>query len=322
MTGVATAIAGAAIVGGVVASRSASKAGKIAEETGESQIAELRAAREQAERLGAPFVALGTAASGALGEFLGFPQAAQPGSALGPTQGQAPLSPRMVEFINAFGTPEQKNRLLLSQSAQPQANVLDPNRVIEPAEGGEFLPTPSLSSSLEEINPVVSFLREQGFEAIQESAAAQGRLGAGGTLKDLARFNAGLESTIIPGLQQQRFNQDLLKRQQEFNELFNVTGLGANVAAGQGTQAVNTATGVANVLGQVGAGQQQAVAGQAGAVTGTLSNLAGIAGAFPSLFGGGGGGGGGGTAPGTFNIPPFEIPNQTPDFGTATGPTF
>jgi len=135
-----------------------------------------------------------------------------------------------------------------------------------------FLQDPT--QQLAEINPVVDFLRQQGFEQIQESAAAQGRLGAGGTLQDLSRFDVGLLSTVVPQLQNQRFNQ-----------LFNVAGLGANVAAGQGTQALGTASNIGNLLGNVGAAQAGGVAGQAGAITGGIQNVAAGFGAFPNLFG-------------------------------------
>lgn len=96
-------------------------------------------------------------------------------------------------------------------------------------------------SQLEEINPLVSFLRDEGFDQIQESAAGRGRLGSGGTLKDLTKFNTNLASTIVPQLQNQKFNQ-----------LFNLLGLGANAATGQGTAALNTATNTSNLLGNTG----------------------------------------------------------------------
>lgn len=141
------------------------------------------------------------------------------------------------------------------------------------------------NQGLEQINPVVDFLRKEGFEDIQESAAAGGRLGAGGTLKDLTQFNTDLTSTIVPQLQNQRFNQ-----------LFNVLGLGQNAAAGQGSAALSTGTNISNLLGQsgnaqaggiIGAGNAQAQGriGQTNALTGTISNIAGGLGAFGG-FGG------------------------------------
>ena len=185
-------------------------------------------------------------------------------------------------------------------------------------------PIPGMEQ-LDEINPVVAFLREQGFDAIQESAAAHGRLGAGGTLKDLAAFDAGLNSTIVPQLQQQRFNQGVTQfnqratqfnqgstlynqvlqannqaldaNQQGYNQLYNLVGMGSNASAGQATAALNTGTNVANVLGQnaathgnaaiqYGKAQADNYINTANAVGNFAANVApGIAGAFPSLFG-------------------------------------
>jgi len=119
-----------------------------------------------------------------------------------------------------------------------------------------------------EINPIVDFLRQEGFEQIQESAAARGRLGAGGTLKDLTRFSENLASTVAPQLQQQRFNQ-----------LFNVAGLGANVAAGQGTAGLQTASNVTNLLGNIGGARAGGAQQQANILGGTLGNVLGIEGA-------------------------------------------
>ena len=133
-------------------------------------------------------------------------------------------------------------------------------------------------AGLEEINPIVDFLRTEGFEQIQESAAARGRLGAGGTLKDLTQFNTDIASTVAPQLQNQRFNQ-----------LFNVLGLGQNAAAGQGTAALSTSSNISNLLGNKGAAQAAGKIGQTNAITGGIQNVLGAAGAFPNMFGGGGG---------------------------------
>ncbi len=162
------------------------------------------------------------------------------------------------------------------------------------------------SQGLEEINPIVDFLRGEGFEQIQESAAARGRLGAGGTLKDLTRFNTNLASTVVPQLQNQRFNQ-----------LFNVLGLGSNAAAGQGTAALSTGTNISNLLGNVGQAQAGGAIGRSNAITNTLQNLGSAAGAFPNLFSGGGGG----VTP-VPNSAFSTATNLTPQAIQGTGPLF
>ena len=138
-----------------------------------------------------------------------------------------------------------------------------------------FLQDPS--AGLEQINPVASFLQEQGFSSIREGGAGGGR----NVDQDLSRFQTGLTSTLVPQFQQQRFNQ-----------LFNVLGAGQNAAVGQGQAALTTGSNVSNLLGNIGQAQAGAAQQRAAANQGLLSNVSSLAG-----FGLGGGFGGGGGAP-------------------------
>jgi len=117
-------------------------------------------------------------------------------------------------------------------------------------------------AGLDEISPVVDILRNQGFEQIQESAAARGRLGAGGTLKDLTKFNTDLATTVIPQLQNQRFNQ-----------LFNVLGLGQNAATGQGTAALQTGSNISNFQRDTGIARSNEAINRSNAFTNTLGSF-------------------------------------------------
>lgn len=130
-------------------------------------------------------------------------------------------------------------------------------------------------AGLEQINPVVDFLRKEGFEDIQESAAAGGRLGAGGTLKDLTQFNTDLTSTIVPQLQNQRFNQ-----------LFSVLGMGQNAAAGQGSAISNTANNISGFESNIGGIRGNEAINRSNALTGALSSFSqGVgSGMFNNLF--------------------------------------
>jgi len=163
-----------------------------------------------------------------------------------------------------LGIAEQRSaRLAAEERLQPFADIgLEAGTQLQ-----NLLADPS--QGLEEINPIVSFLRDEGFEQIQESAAAGGRLGAGDTLKDLTRFNTNLGATIVPQLQNQRFNQ-----------LFNVLGQGQNAATGQATSALQTGANVSNLLGQAGTAQAQGIIGQQNALTGGLNTIASGIGAF------------------------------------------
>lgn len=208
------------------------------------------------------------------GFAIGGPAGAAVGAAVGGAiAGEAAAGEAAAagERAAAGGIAEQRAaRLAFEERTEPfrQAGLAGAEQLTS------FLQDPT--QQLEQINPIVSFLRDQGFEQIQESAAARGRLGAGGTLQDLTRFNLDLSATVAPQLQNQRFNQ-----------LFNVAGLGANVAAGQGTAGLQTAGNIGNLLGQAGRAEAGGIAGTTSAILGGVENLASAAGAFPNIFGGG-----------------------------------
>jgi len=156
---------------------------------------------------------------------------------------------------------------------------------------------PSFNEQIDEINPILSILREQGFTQIQEAAAARGALGAGGTLKDLTKFNTDLATLIVPQLQQQRSDQNqrqlgnLLnvrqlenqEKSQEFGNLFNLLGLGANVTVGQGTAGINAAAGISNLHQDIGTSKANRAIGKANVITEGIENV-------QESFGGGFGG--------------------------------
>lgn len=91
------------------------------------------------------------------------------------------------------------------------------------------------------LNPLIDFVskgpeseleRTEGFTQIQNSAAANGKLRSGGTLKALTEFNSMLNSR---------------NRNSRFNELFNLATLGSNAAARQSTNTLNTASQVGDL---------------------------------------------------------------------------
>ncbi len=91
-----------------------------------------------------------------------------------------------------------------------------------------------------------SFERSQGFEDIQQSAAAGGKLRSGETLGALTEFSAGLN---------ERF------RNSRFNRLLQLANLGQTSAAGQANIGVRTGENISSLL--VGQGDVRA-AGQVG----------------------------------------------------------
>lgn len=130
---------------------------------------------------------------------------------------------------------------------------------------GDLEPFRNLGASV--TNPLLEFVlngpesdfeRTEGFEQIEKSAAAGGKLRSGGTLKDLTAFNNGLNSR---------------NRSQQFGELFNLASLGSNAASGQGTATLSTAGNISDIT--IGRGDAQAAGqvSQGNAAGQTLSDL-------------------------------------------------
>lgn len=298
----AVAVAGATIVGGAISSRGSRDAADAQSRASREGIDEQRQARESFERRTEPFRQVGLSAALPILNLLGI---APPDNllindtdTLNPTDDRVLLEGRIrnidreIEEFESERTQRRGGRGFTSSSARQarseRRNALTSERqelqtqldaliaaqeaqqeiqdVSQPTQG-QLVPS-GTDPLLSQINPLVSFLRDEGFEDIQEAAAAQGRLRSGGTLEDLTRFNTQLASTVVPQLQQQRFNQ-----------LFNLLGLGSNVATGQGTAGLQTAGNIAGLQQSIGAAQAAGSIGQANALSGTIGDLAGIFGA-------------------------------------------
>lgn len=265
-------VGGGAILGGAIQANAAGSAADAAGDAADSAIAEQRAARLAFDERVNPFVNFGTDAANELSRFLGISggdaqtQVFRDARNKQNQQLKKLRAERKERIAGGHGTVNVDKRIAKTQLRQERAiENLREQQAISTAPSQLQDPTQQLA----EINPVLSFLRDQGFEAIQESAAAGGRLGAGGTLKDLTQFNTDLTSTIVPQIQNQRFNQ-----------LFSAAGLGANAAAGAGSAALSTAANIGNL--QTGAGQAQAggIIGQSNAFTGGIQNALGAFGQF------------------------------------------
>ena len=106
--------------------------------------------------------------------------------------------------------------------------------------------------------PETNFERTAGFEDIQQSAAAGGKLKSGGTLGALTEFNAGVN---------ERF------RGNRFNELFRLANLGQSSAAGQANIDVRTGENISSAL--IGQGDNNAagIIGAANNTRGTIKDI-------------------------------------------------
>lgn len=125
-------------------------------------------------------------------------------------------------------------------------------------------------------DPSYQFRLQQGQDAIQSSAAAQGGLLSGATLKALQNY--GQESASQEyGNAYNRFNADQTNR---YNRLSNLVGIGQNAAAQVGNAGAQTAQAVAN---NTMAGANSIAAGQVGSAnawSGAANNLGSMAAAY------------------------------------------
>lgn len=129
-------------------------------------------------------------------------------------------------------------------------------------------------------DPSYQFRLQQGQNAIQSSAAAQGGLLSGATLKALQNYGQESASQEYSNAYN-RFNADQTNR---YNRLSNLVGIGQNAAAQQGNAGAQTAQAVANNT-MAGANAQAAGTIAAGNRTANnFSSLLGAAGTIGGLF--------------------------------------
>lgn len=139
-------------------------------------------------------------------------------------------------------------------------------------------------------DPGYQFRLGQGVEAIDRSAASQGMLNSGGTLKAQARYGQGLAS-------------------EELNNIFNrnnvLAGYGLNAAQGNATVGTAGTEGINNALLRATLGRSSAYADKANTNQGLWGGIAGAAqSAVGNILGGGNSFGGYG------NASAFTDPNQ------------
>lgn len=109
-----------------------------------------------------------------------------------------------------------------------------------------------------EETPGQRYIRQQGTDAIQASAAAQGGLFSAATMGDLGRSNSDYASTF---------------RDQHLNRLAGLSDSGQQAAAMQATSGANAAAGVSNALAARGNASAAGAIGMGNAFTGGLENV-------------------------------------------------
>lgn len=125
-------------------------------------------------------------------------------------------------------------------------------------------------------DPSYQFRLNEGLDAVQSGAAAQGGLLSGATLKALQGYGQDMASQEYQNAYN-RFNADQTNR---YNRLSNIVGLGQNAAAQQGNAGMQTAQAVAN---NTMSGANAQAAGQIAAGNRTANNFGSVLGAATSI---------------------------------------
>jgi hypothetical protein len=148
-------------------------------------------------------------------------------------------------------------------------------------------------------DPGYAFDLSQGNQAIQRSAAAQGTLESGGTLKDLTQYSQGMASNEF----QNAYNRWQTTNQSRFSNLSTLAGMGQQAGVNQqANQNFETQNQTADIIGAGNA--------RAGQITGAANDIGGAMQGVGAMYGysnlpqpgvgvGAGGGGGTGYIPGT-----------------------
>lgn len=133
-----------------------------------------------------------------------------------------------------------------------------------------------------EQTPGYQFTRDQGLKSVQSAAAARGLGVSGAALKGAAEYATGLANKTYMdqfNVAQQRFGDYLNLNtgqqgnlQNQYSRLSGIATLGANAAAGLGTQGTSAASTAGNYLNQGALAQAAGAQGVNSALTGAANN--------------------------------------------------
>lgn len=148
------------------------------------------------------------------------------------------------------------------------------------APGGDLAKQFSFDPAKIAENPNYQFVLQQGTKAVQQSAAAQGGLFSGGTLKALDQYSQGLATQTVNDAYAQAAGTFQMNHNNMFQNLTTATQIGQN--ANNQEQAnmalrANLFEAAANAQMGVGAAQAQGTLGSAAAWTNALNGVAGNA---------------------------------------------
>jgi hypothetical protein len=226
-------------------------------------------------------IGLGASAAGAGISAIGATSAAntQAGAAQTAAQLQAQEAQNALNFQQQEWAQNQANEKPFLQAGQGAvsslSNLMQNNAF--PAWNQQFQPPTAQQA---EATPGYQFQLQQGEQAIQRSAAAQGGLLSGGTAKALNNYAQGVASGNYQQVYnnafqqyQQQYGQFQQNQANQYNRLANLAGFGQVSAGSLGAQGQQAAQNTGNIF--LTAGQQQAQDIQ-NAAAATASGYAGL----------------------------------------------
>ena len=235
----------------------------------------------------------GASASGkASQQYINALKQAQQSLTTSENQGLANYSPYLNAGSNATG-------MLSQMTSTPGEGLLTP--------WTQQFTAPTAAQA--EQTPGYQFQLQQGENALQNSAAAQGGLLSGSTLAGMNQYAQGLASSNYQNTfnnaltQYQNAYQSFLNNQNNtYSRLMGLSGQGLQAAGGAGNLISGIGGDIASLYGQQGAAQAQGTIGQANALGGIFPGIANSFGMYGLLSKMGGAGGFGG-AP----APPIQV---------------
>lgn len=186
-----------------------------------------------------------------------------------------------IAGINTLLAGRDSNNTVLQQGQQvvspyTNAGTFATNQLVAGlSPGGQFTQTLTPDQILQQ-DPGYQFQQQQGEEAIQRGAAAQGTAISGGELKDLDTYNQNLASNAY----QQAFNNFNQTQNQNYSRLLSLTGIGAQEAnvsnadleqSEANTLGINA--GVAGLYENMGQGQAAGTLGSASSINNAISGV-------------------------------------------------
>jgi len=247
MTWVTTAVIGGSIVGGVVSSNAARRAGNIqADATQAAQDAQERMYEKQVQ-LNEPFRLAGVASNNRLMELLGIRSPTPTSSSGGGPFGSVGDTARM-----AMGT----------GGAAGSEFVTNPNS----PDFGKY--ARDFGASDFEADPGYAFRLSEGMKALDRTAASRGGLLSGATLKGAQRFNQGLASDEY----QRAYERYNTNRANQLNPLLGyASGPGMTATAASSNAAQNFGAQTGQNLQDIGTARASGYLGSANALSGALN---------------------------------------------------